>query len=123
MVGLDIFATERCWEAALPATFDILRDRRLGLVALAGPMPQFGMPLAKPWASHSGACGAGTATGSRSIAIGGYYSEPLGEIAEEIAFYKELGLAGIKLKVGGASPEEDALRGRRAQDKRRAMTS
>ena len=36
LLGLDIFATERCWEAALPATFDILRDRRLGLVADGG---------------------------------------------------------------------------------------
>lgn len=36
VVGLDAMATERCWEAGFPATFDILRDRRLGLVALAG---------------------------------------------------------------------------------------
>ena len=35
LVGLDAFATERCHEAAWPSTFDILRDRRLGLVAVA----------------------------------------------------------------------------------------
>ena len=31
----DAMATERCWEAMYPVTFDILRDRRHGLVALA----------------------------------------------------------------------------------------
>ena len=36
LVGLDALAVERCWEAAWPVTFDILRDRRIGLVALAG---------------------------------------------------------------------------------------
>ena len=30
------------------------------------------------------------------IAIGGYYGDPLGPIADEIAFYKDAGLAGIK---------------------------
>ena len=35
LVGEDAFAVERCWELARPATFDILRDRRLGLVACA----------------------------------------------------------------------------------------
>src|SRR5215475_6364092 len=33
--GADAFAVERCWELARPATFDILRNRRLGLVATA----------------------------------------------------------------------------------------
>ena len=115
LVGLDIFATERCWEAALPATFDILRDRRLGLVAVAGTDAAIwdavgkalGQPLWRLWGGYRNRL--------PLIAIGGYYSEPLGEIAEEIAFYKELGLAGIKFKVGGASPEEDALRIARAR--------
>src|SRR5262249_49340670 len=35
VLGMDVLATERCWQAAYPATFDILRDRRIGLVALA----------------------------------------------------------------------------------------
>src|SRR5438105_9661256 len=33
LVGEDAFAVERCWQRSRPATFDILRDRRLGLVA------------------------------------------------------------------------------------------
>ena len=35
LLGEDALAVERCWELARPATFDILRDRRLGLVACA----------------------------------------------------------------------------------------
>ena len=35
LIGEDAFAVERCWELARPATFDILRDRRRGLVACA----------------------------------------------------------------------------------------
>jgi len=33
LVGEDAYAIERCWELCRPATFDILRDRRIGLVA------------------------------------------------------------------------------------------
>lgn len=44
------------------------------------------------------------------MAIGGYYGEPLGAIEDEIAFYKDRGLTGMKFKVGGASPEVDAKR-------------
>ena len=36
IVGLDAMATEQCWRAGYHVTFDILRDRRIGLVALAG---------------------------------------------------------------------------------------
>ncbi len=35
LLGEDGFAIERCWELARPSTFNILRDRRLGLVACA----------------------------------------------------------------------------------------
>ena len=42
------------------------------------------------------------------IAIGGYYGRS--DIAAEIAELREPGLAGMKFKVGGPSPEEDAER-------------
>lgn len=46
------------------------------------------------------------------ISIGGYYVEGRGEdwIREEMAFLKSAGMAGVKFKVGGLSPEEDAKR-------------
>lgn len=110
LIGLDALATELCWEMGYPATFDILRDRRLGLIALAGvdsaiwdAVGKFlGQPLWRLWGGYSNRV--------PLIAIGGYYGEPLGSIAEEIATYKELGLAGIKFKVGGRSVGEDAER-------------
>ncbi|MHB1929471.1 MAG: mandelate racemase/muconate lactonizing enzyme family protein [Acidimicrobiales bacterium] len=117
LAGLEITATERCWEAAYPVTFDILRDRRLGLVALAGvdaavwdALGKFvGQPLWRLWGGYRRAV--------PLMAIGGYYGEPLGPIADEVAQYQELGLAGMKLKVGGATPDVDA---RRVEEARRA---
>ncbi|GAB4547157.1 MAG: mandelate racemase/muconate lactonizing enzyme family protein [Anaerolineae bacterium] len=54
------------------------------------------------------------------IAIGGYY-KPDGakkqSIADEIAYYRELGLAGMKFKVGRVSIAEDA---RRVEEARKA---
>jgi L-alanine-DL-glutamate epimerase-like enolase superfamily enzyme len=114
--GLSAFHTERCWEAGYPATYDILRDRRLGLVALASVDTAvwdavgkaLGQPLWQLWGGYRRSV--------PMIAIGGYYDEPLGTIADEIAAYRELGLAGMKFKVGGRSPEVDAARVRAARE-------
>lgn len=111
LIGMDAMATEKCWAALYPVTFDILRDRRIGLVALAAADTAIwdavgkalGQPLWRLWG--------GARERVPMIAIGGYYGEPLGPIAEEIAYYRdELGLAGVKFKVGGRSPEADAER-------------
>ena len=115
VIGLDAMATERCWEAGHPATFDILRDRRHGLVALAGVDAAIwdavgkalGQPLWRLWG--------GFRNRVPLIAIGGYYGEPLGTIEEEIQSYVDLGLAGVKWKVGGANPATDAERVARAR--------
>lgn len=116
VLGLDALATERCWQAAYPATFDILRDRRIGLVALAAldtavwdaVGKALGQPLWRLWG--------GADNHVPMIAIGGYYDEPLGPIEQEISFYRDdLGLAGVKFKVGGNSPGEDAERVLRAR--------
>lgn len=110
LVGQDAMATERCWHSLYFVTYDILRDRRLGLVALAAADTAvwdvvgkvLGQPLWKLWG--------GFRNRVPLIAIGGYYGEPLGDIADEIEQYKELGLAGMKFKVGGRSPSVDAQR-------------
>ena len=47
------------------------------------------------------------------ITIGGYYGKQ--DIAEEVAELRERGLAGMKFKVGGLTPEEDAARFRTAR--------
>jgi D-galactarolactone cycloisomerase len=115
VTGLDAMAVERCWQASYPATFDILRDRRLGLVAMAGVDAAIwdavgkalGVPLWRLWGGYRRRI--------PLIAIGGYYGEPLGPIEDEIASYRRLGLAGCKFKVGGRSPAEDAERVARAR--------
>ena len=104
LIGLDAFAIENCWLAGYRSTYDILRDRRLALVALAGVDTAIWdaigkalqIPLWKLWGAARDRV--------PMIAIGGYYGEPLGSIANEVAAYRELGLAGMKFKVGGASP-------------------
>lgn len=110
IIGMNALRTEQVWARAFPATFDILRDRRLGLVALAAVDTAvwdavgkaLGQPLWRLWGGYRNTI--------EMIAIGGYYGEPLGPIADEVAFYKDAGLAGIKFKVGGLSPAEDAAR-------------
>ena len=108
LIGQDGSHIEACWQAARPATFNILRDRRLGLVACAcvdtalwdalGKAAK--MPLWKLWGGFRNAL--------PMIAIGGYYDDL--EIADEMAQLRKLGLAGVKFKVGGRSPAEDAKR-------------
>jgi D-galactarolactone cycloisomerase len=112
--GEDALRVERCWELARPATFDILRDRRLGLVACAcvdtaiwdAVGKALGQPLWRLWGGYRRAL--------PMIAIGGYYGTGI-PIADEVAGLRELGLAGLKLKVGGLAPEEDAERFREAR--------
>jgi L-alanine-DL-glutamate epimerase-like enolase superfamily enzyme len=114
LIGMDAMRTAQCWEAAYPATYDILRDRRLGLVALAATDTAIwdavgkavGQPLWKLWGGYTNKVA--------MIAIGGYYGEPLGTIADEIASYKSMGLGGMKFKIGGATPEVDSERVRAA---------
>lgn len=110
VVGLDALATEQCWQAAYPVTYNILRDRRLGLVAMAcvdtAIWDAVGKALNQPlWRLWGGA-----RNSLPLIAIGGYYDQSHTELAEEVQRYRELGLAGIKFKVGGVSPAEDAER-------------
>ena len=71
--GRDALAVEQCWELARPATYDILRDRRLGLVACAcvdtaiwdAVGKALGQPLWKLWG--------GFRRSLPMIAIGGYF--------------------------------------------------
>jgi L-alanine-DL-glutamate epimerase-like enolase superfamily enzyme len=111
--GSDALALERAWEIARPATFDILRDRRLGLVACAAVDAALwdafgkatGQPLWRLWGGYRSSL--------PMISIGGYYGDLA--IEDEVAQLQDLGLAGMKFKVGGADPEADARRFLRAR--------
>ena len=113
LVGEDAFRVERCWELARPATFDILRDRRLGLVATAcvdtaiwdAIGKALDQPLHRLWGGYRDIVPV--------IAIGGYYGKQ--DITQEVSDLREQGLAGMKFKVGGLTPEEDAERFRVAR--------
>lgn len=115
LLGEDGRAIERCWELARPATFDILRDRRLALVACAcvdlalwdAVGKRLGEPLWRLWGGYRDTL--------PMISIGGYYDSPW-SIPEEIELLRERGLAGMKFKVGGQTPEADAERFARARE-------
>jgi D-galactarolactone cycloisomerase len=110
LVAQNAFAYERCWERAFPVTFDQLRDRRIGLVALAAVDlaiwdaigKALGAPLFQLWGGYRDVVPVNI--------IGGYYGRDLDAIRDEVAEWLELGFAGCKFKVGGKPPREDAAR-------------
>ena len=110
LVGMNAFSYERCWQTGYRATYDQLRDKRIGLVALAGVDlaiwdaigKAVNMPLWQLWGGYSD-------TVPVNI-IGGYYGRDLHGIADEVAEWKEMGFRGCKFKIGGRSPAEDAER-------------
>ena len=65
LIGVDAMDIERCWELARPATFNILRDPRLGLVACACVDAALWDAIGKALECRSGNSGAATATVSR----------------------------------------------------------
>ena len=89
LLGEDAFQVERCWELARPATFDILRDRRLGLVACGGVDTAIwdavgkalGQPLWRLWGGYRRRI--------QLISIGGYYGQSLTELSREMEGYRE----------------------------------
>jgi D-galactarolactone cycloisomerase len=113
LIGEDGFRIERIWELTRPVTFDILRDRRLGLVASAcvdaalwdAVGKALDQPLHRLWGGYRDTIPV--------IAIGGYYGHQ--DVSEEVSSLCESGLAGMKFKVGGLTPKEDADRFRAAR--------
>ncbi len=114
LIGEDGFSIERCWELSRPATWDILRDRRLGLVATAcvdvalwdAIGRALNLPLWRLWGGYRDTVPV--------ITIGGYYADDA-DISGEVAGLVEAQFAGMKFKVGGLSPQEDAVRLRQAR--------
>lgn len=114
LIGQDAFAVERLWELMRPATWDILRDRRIGLVASATlddaiwdvVGKALNMPLWRLWGGYREQVPV--------ITIGGYYSDDA-DITREVNDLVEREFAGMKFKVGGLSPAEDVERVREAR--------
>ena len=121
VIGLDAFATERVWEAMLPATFDQLRPRWYAMQAMAcidtavwdAVGKALGQPLWRIWGGYRDRI--------PMIGIGGYYipdddSAKGQEIEREIDFFQqEHGMVGMKFKIGAEPPAVDAARLARAR--------
>jgi L-alanine-DL-glutamate epimerase-like enolase superfamily enzyme len=113
LAGRDAWNIEGCWEAMLPVTFDILRDRGHALQAMACVDSALwdlvgkaaGQPLYRLWGGYRDALPINV--------IAGYYSDTPHAVEREGERFRELGFGGCKFKVGGRSPEEDAARIRR----------
>lgn len=114
LIGEDGSAIEKLWEVARPATWDILRDRRLGLVACASIDvtlwdllgKALDVPLWKLWGGYRSRVPV--------ITIGGYYGSNL-SIKEEVEYLLDEEFAGMKFKIGGMSPADDAKRFKEAR--------
>lgn len=113
--GRDAAMVESCWQAMLPITYDILGDRALAMKAIACVDSALWDALGKALAAPLFKIWGGFRDELPIIAIGGYYGITGEELAAEMEGYRTLGLAGCKLKVGGATPEEDAKRFRIAR--------
>jgi D-galactarolactone cycloisomerase len=108
--GENAFAYERVWELGYPVTYDQLRDRRIGLVALASVDlaiwdaigKALGSPLWQLWGGYRDRVPVNV--------IGGYYGRDLDGIAEEVCEWQAMGFRGSKFKIGGLTPAEDAAR-------------
>ncbi|MBA2757562.1 MAG: mandelate racemase/muconate lactonizing enzyme family protein [Chloroflexi bacterium] len=116
IIGRSATDPEGAWLAMEPSTNDILRDRGLALQAIAcldvAIWDVFGravgLPLHRLWGS--------VADRIPISIIGGYYHLSLDEIRETVERYVAFGFAGMKFKVGGKTPAEDAARVRAARD-------
>ena len=116
LIGRSAADPEGAWRAMEPATNDILRDRGLALQAIACVDAAIwdtfgkalGLPLHRVW---------GSVTDSLPISvIGGYYHLGGDELRETMGRYVADGFGGVKFKVGGRSPAEDATRVRAARE-------
>jgi L-alanine-DL-glutamate epimerase-like enolase superfamily enzyme len=116
IIGLSAMEVERCWEAMLGPTYDILGDRNAAIHAQAcldsAIWDAFGKALGQPLYRVWG----GYRTHLPVIAIAGYYGEnrTLDDYTNEMRQLRDAGIGGCKFKVGGRSPKEDAERVRAA---------
>ena len=116
LLGRDSRNLEGAWEAMLFCTYDQLRDRRLGMQAIAcidsalwdAFGKRVGQPLFRLWGGYRDALPV--------IGIGGYYGHDDDELRAEAKFFIEQGFSGMKFKVGARPPEEDERRVRVVRD-------
>lgn len=111
VVGEDVFAYERIWEKMFRLSIPN-RDRRLVMEAIACVDTAIWDLMGK--ATNQSVCRllGGYRDRLPIIAIAGYYQQgkTIADLSKEMAWLRQVGMAGCKVKVGGLSPEEDAKR-------------
>jgi D-galactarolactone cycloisomerase len=116
IIGMDVQQVERIWHAMLPVTLDQLRDRALPMQAMAcmdsavwDAIGKYAaMPLWKLWGGYRDRI--------PMIGIGGYYGSSEADLEKELEFFQSRqGMVGMKFKIGGQAPEDDAARLRLAR--------
>jgi D-galactarolactone cycloisomerase len=115
LIGRSATDPEGAWLAMEASTNNILRDRGLALQAMACVDSAIwdvfgkalGLPLHRAWGS--------VADSLPMSVIGGYYHLDDSQTRDLLAAYAER-FSGVKFKVGGRTPEEDARRVRIARE-------
>jgi len=112
LLGQSVASIEDIWSLTRKSTEPFLRDRRVALraqscidSALHDAIGKLvGLPINVLWG--------GAKKDIRVFALGGYYREKndLEGLAQEVEDLKAFGIYGLKLKLGGKSPSEDAKR-------------
>lgn len=118
IVGMSAFNTAGCWDRIMKPSRNILRDRKLAMCAIACVDSAIwdcvgkalDVPLYKIWG--------GARETLPIVCIAGYYEEGKtdSDLAREVESIRDSGFCGMKFKVGGLSPHEDAARVRIARD-------
>ena len=117
LLGRSAADPEGAWRAMEPATNDILRDRGLALQAIAcARRGDLGRLRAGARAAAPPGVGQRRPTRCRSASSAATTTCRATSSARSMARYVEAGFGGVKFKVGGRTPAEDAARVRAARE-------
>jgi len=115
VTGRSIFEIGAIWEAMSFVTRDQLRDRRLAVQAMACVDSSLWDAIGKATGQPCYRLWGGYRDELPIIGIGGYYEEQgKPTIEAEVERFAGFGMVGMKFKIGGKTPDEDAVRLRRA---------
>ena len=111
VIGQEVFAVERLWQRMFK-TAEWNRDRKLVMEAIACIDSAIWDLMGKAAGVNVCRLLGGFRQEVPIICIGGYYEDgkTLADLGTEMERLREAGLAGCKMKVGGLSPEQDAVR-------------
>ena len=112
LVGHSVASIEDIWSITRKSTEPFLRDRRVALRAQSCIDSALHDAIAKLVGLPINVLWGGAKKHIRVFALGGYYREKndLEGLAQEVEELKAFGIYGLKLKLGGKSPSEDAKR-------------